>query len=101
MYTLIWFGWLVPMTSPPEAARLLRGFYSGSKEGAMKTFQANTGEGESTNTRLMGASGPTQHGEDINVLMVAMTPSDREPLVLLELMYMDPRQFVAPNRGES
>ena len=72
-----------------------------SKEGAMKTFQANTGEGESTNTRLMGASGPTQHGEDINVLMVAMTPSDREPLVLLELMYMDPRQFVAPNRGES
>ncbi|MBL6901472.1 MAG: hypothetical protein ISR31_04545 [Luminiphilus sp.] len=72
-----------------------------SKEGAMKTFQANTGEGESTNTRLMGASGATQHGEDINVLMVAMTPSDREPLVLLELMYMDPRQFVAPNRGES
>ena len=52
-------------------------------------------------TRLLAASGPTQQGDDINVLMVAMTPSDSEPRVVAELMYMDPDQFITSSRGES
>jgi hypothetical protein len=72
-----------------------------SKEGALKTFTANDADGFATNTRLLGASGPTQHGEDINVLMVAMTPSQNEPKIVVELMYMDPDQFVSASRGES
>ena len=72
-----------------------------SKEGALKTFTANDADGVATNTRLLGASGPTQHGEDINVLMVAMTPSQSEPKIVVELMYMDPDQFVSAERGES
>ena len=72
-----------------------------SKEGTLKTFAANDAEGVATATRLLGVSGPTQHGEDINVLMVALTPSKSEPLILVELMYMDPDQFVSDKRGES
>ena len=67
----------------------------------MKTFTANDADGVATNTRLLGASGPTQHGEDINVLMVAMTPSQSEPKIVVELMYMDPDQFVSAKRGDS
>ena len=53
-------------------------------------------------TRLMGASGPTQHETEINVLMVSMTPSASEPLIVMELLYMNPNQFTgAANRGES
>lgn len=72
-----------------------------SKEGALKTFTANDANGVATDTRLLGASGPTQHGEDINVLMVAMTPSKSEPKIVVELMYMDPDQFASDKRGES
>jgi hypothetical protein len=72
-----------------------------SKEGELKTFTANDADGVATTTRLLGVSGPTQHGEDINVLMVALTPSHSEPKILVELMYMDPDQFVSAKRGES
>ena len=46
-----------------------------NKEGSLKTLTANDANGVATNTRLLGASGPTRHGEDVNVLMVAVTPS--------------------------
>ena len=71
------------------------------KEGTLKTFAANDADGVATSTRLLGVSGPTQHGDDINVLMVALTPSQSEPKILVELMYMDPDQFVSAKRGES
>ena len=71
------------------------------KEGTLKTLAANDADGVATSTRLLGVSGPTQHGEDINVLMVALTPSQSEPKILVELMYMDPGQFVSAKRGES
>ena len=72
-----------------------------SKEGTLKTLTANDPTGLATNTRLLGVSGPTQHGEDVNVLMVAITPSQSEPKILVELMYMDPDQFVSAKGGES
>lgn len=73
-----------------------------SREGALKIFEARDSDGNPTHTRLMGASGPTQHEAEINVLMVSMTPSAREPLIVMELLYMDPNQFAgAANRGES
>ena len=73
-----------------------------SREGALKLFEGRDGDGNPTHTRLMGASGPTQHEAEINVLMVSMTPSASEPLIVMELLYMDPNQFAgAANRGES
>ena len=72
-----------------------------NKEGSLKTLTANDANGVATNTRLLGVSGPTRHGEDVNVLMVAVTPSESEPKILVELMYMDPDQFVSAKRGES
>ncbi len=72
-----------------------------SEEGTLKTLTANDSNGVATNTRLLGVSGPTQHGKDVNVLMVALTPSQSEPKILVELMYMDPDQFVSAKRGES
>ena len=72
-----------------------------SKEGTLKALTASDANGVATNTRLLGASGLTQHGEDVNVLMVALTPSQSEPEILVELMYMDSDQFVSAKRGES
>ena len=70
-------------------------------EGELKSFQATDAAGVAMTTRLLAASGPTQQGADVNVLMVAMTPSDSEPRVVAELMYMDPDQFITSSRGES
>ena len=73
-----------------------------SREGALKIFEARDSDGRPNHTRLMGASGPTQHETEINVLMVSMTPSASEPLIVMELLYMNPNQFTgAANRGES
>ena len=71
------------------------------KQGTLTALTASDANGVATNTRLLGVSGPTQHGEDVNVLMVALTPSLSEPEILVELMYMDPDQFVSAKRGES
>ncbi len=72
-----------------------------SEEGKLRTFAPREDSSGTAGTRLLGVSGSTQHGEDINVLMVAMTPSQSEPKILVELMYMDPDQFASAKRGES
>lgn len=72
------------------------------EEGALRTYQERGPDQQGTNKVLIGARGPTVHGSDINVLMCTMTPSLREPLILMDLMYMDADQFIAPSsRGES
>ena len=53
-------------------------------------------------THLLAAMGPTQHGADINVLMVSMTPSQVQPAITVSLLYMNPDQFMSPETlGES
>ena len=50
----------------------------------------------------VAAMGPTQHGADINVLMVSMTPSQVQPAITVSLLYMNPDQFMSPETlGES
>ncbi len=72
------------------------------EEGALRTFQEKGPDQQATNKLLIGARGPTVHGNDINVIMCTMTPSLNEPLILMELMYMNADQFIAPSkRGES
>lgn len=72
------------------------------EEGALRTFQEKGPDQQATNKLLIGARGPTVNGNDINVIMCTMTPSLNEPLILMELMYMDADQFIAPSkRGES
>jgi len=72
------------------------------EERALRTYQEQGPDQQATNKVLIGARGPTVHGDDINVLMCTMTPSMSEPLILMGLMYMDADQFIAPSkRGES
>ena len=70
-------------------------------ENPLQTFQEKDAAGEPTHKVLLGTTGPTQHGDDINVLMCALTPSPTEPRVLVELLYMNPDQFVAEGATSS
>ena len=48
---------------------------------------------ESFNTRLFAVGGLTVHDGTPNVLMLGVQPSRDQPVVTLQLMYVDPNQF--------
>jgi len=48
---------------------------------------------ESFNTRLFAVGGLTVHDGTPNVLMLGVEPSRDQPVVTLQLMYVDPEQF--------
>lgn len=70
-------------------------------EGQLKSYHAKDQNDQFTDAVLLGVTGPTQHGADVNVMMISMTPSKTEPQIEVGLMYMNPDQFVSANRGES
>jgi hypothetical protein len=66
-----------------------------TEEKPLKTFRALDESGEATlERRLYGISAPIVSGAQINVMMLGVDPHPSEPVVLLELMFVDPEQFV-------
>ena len=63
------------------------------EEGALRTLQATEADAPVGETHLLAAMGPTQHGADINVLMVSLSPSQVQPAITVSLLYMNPDQF--------
>ena len=79
-----------------EEARILQ------EEGALRTLQATEANARVGETHLLAAMGPTQHGADINVLMVSLSPSQVQPAITVSLLYMNPDQFTSSETlGES
>ena len=48
---------------------------------------------ESVGLRLFAVGGLTVHDETPNVLMLGVQPNREQPVVTLQLMYVDPYQF--------
>tara|TARA_Y100000385_G_scaffold267626_1_gene303936 strand:- start:960 stop:1478 length:519 start_codon:yes stop_codon:yes gene_type:complete len=72
-----------------------------TQEQPLKAFRALDESGEATlERRLYAITAPIVSGAEINVMMLGVDPHPSEPVVLLELMFVDPEQF-AQSESES
>ena len=72
-----------------------------TQEQPLKAFRALDEAGEATlERRLYAITAPIVSGAEINVMMLGVDPHPSEPVVLLELMFVDPEQF-AQSESES
>jgi hypothetical protein len=73
-----------------------------TQEQPLKAFRALDESGEATlERRLYAITAPIVSGAEINVMMLGVDPHPSEPVVLLELMFVDPEQFVQSESASS